>query len=356
LPVGRDPILDQVAQTIADEYGTTGSIHSAPRDLAIDLGYPVWADNSQRVLSSAFVMSDVKPPSAIALQWKGQIGELVRKGEYREIGIGIADYVAGSGGTAQTVYVIVMGSQPNVLPVIINAGEDTVYEQEVLLYLHNERSLSFQTDDETVQAIATVKIANSEDELADADELAYADNNFAIPWELTEDFGEKSVWVEFTDAKGATTRYEATVEFADPETKPADTITETDDSISLVMTYGGDTFTLQLDTDAESVNLQEVYFTWLNDLRAYELENAQDLFSVNLENFNAAECIQVRVRGNSDAVSVEGCSTVYVEANEFIDLVQVFWNPEFGEFKVYDGQTLLGSCDTHENQCEIDVN
>lgn len=352
-PLARNEILDEIAQTIAKEVVEDGASSSFPRELARALNYPLWPDNSQRVISTPYVRIGILSPQEVANLWDGPISANVALDGFREAGIATASYIPVPGGNTQDVYIIVLGAQPNVIPVIINDGADVVTEQDVELYIHNEESLDYETDEEVVQRIVTVKIANSEDELADAEPLLWEETNFGVPWELTDGFGEKSVWVELEDRKGATVRYEATVEYADPETLDSgDDSTEA--SPALIMTYGGNSFTLQVQSPEATVNLQDVLFSWLNDTRTYELANAESLAEVYLEAFEIGDCIQITL-GTETASGIEGCNNIFTDPSTFTELARVFWNPEFIEFKVFDGETELGVCSTREQRCQIEL-
>ncbi len=353
-PLGRSEILDQVAQEIADELSATGTYASLPRVLADTYGYPRWPDNGQRVLSDAINLIGVETPTEFAAIMQPELVDVISRSFYREMGVGYATRVAVEGGTEQNVYVLVLGAQPNVLPVVIGDGADVVYTRDVEVHIHNELSLAYQTDDDIIQRADNVRIANSEADLETARWFSWDVNNFAVPWTLTEDYGEKEVWAEFEDEKGVIVTYTATVIYADPATRSEPDTDPAEIPITLVMTYSDDTFTLQIETERSMVRLQEVYFTWLDGLRAYEIENADQLQEVDLEDFDSTTCIQIKLRRpNVSATDVAGCSEIYLEADEFTELDQVFWNPQFGTFTVFDGPRELGVCDTTADSCEI---
>lgn len=355
LPLGRSEVLDAVAQVIADELGETGTYRSVPPVLADEEGYPRWSDNSQRILSAPYQFIGIQNPFEVATIWQEAIIESANTGNFREMGIATSSYVAVRGGTVQNVYVVVMGAQPNVIPAVINAGEPKVYDRNVELYIRNELSLAYFTDDNTIQQADTVRIANSEDELASAPELKWEEVSFAYPWELTDGFGEKSVWVEWTDDKGFSITYEAIVEYADANAIPEPIPSVAEIPITLVLSYEGNTFTLQIETERDDVRIQEIYFTWLDGLRAYEIENADNLIDVDLEEFSPNDCIQIRTR-SEQIEPVDGCDNIFLDANEFINVSQVFWNPEeFDTFVVYDGPRELGICETSAGVCEIQL-
>ncbi len=150
-PLGRDATLDDVAQTIADELSATGEYVSLPRILADQLGYPRWPDGGQRVISEAVNLIGIETPAEFAATWREPLTEILLNTFYREIGVGVATRIAVEGGTEQNVYVVILGAQPNVLPVIINDGAPTVYNQQIELYIQNEQSLAYETSDEIIQ-------------------------------------------------------------------------------------------------------------------------------------------------------------------------------------------------------------
>ncbi|MCB9436421.1 MAG: hypothetical protein H6673_05425 [Anaerolineales bacterium] len=349
-PLSRNETLDAIAQQIADELGATGTYTSVPRVLADELDYPRWPDNGQRVINEAINLIGTAPPPQFAAVWQDPIAEILATTFYREVGIGVAPRVAVEGGTVQNVYVVVMGAQPNTLPVIINHGEDTVYSQEVNLYIHNELSLAYETEPDIIQRAINIRIANSEAGLEDAEWISWDEANFAMPWKLEAGAGEKTVWVEFEDEKGTRVRSSSTVTLEEPAVVP--TTTPIDESVTLSLTYASDTLTLSVNTDLPTVDLSNLYFTWLDDTRVYELKNANDLFSVNLQNFDSTACIQIRLLGLPKVPNAD-CATLYLEASEFAELSQVFWSDGFGQFSVLDGLRFLGACNTTINSCEI---
>lgn len=219
-PLGRSELLDEVAQSTADELSNTGTFVTVPTVAADEVGYPRWPDNGQRVINQAINYIGVGSPEEFAEIWEEDLPEILQTTFYREIGIGVSTYQAVEGGTIQNVYVIVLGAQPNVLPVIINDGDATVYQRDVELYIHNELSLAYETDADVIQQAFDIRIANSEEELDSAPTIDWLENNYAVPWQLTDEFGPKTVWVEFTDDKGFSIRMVAEVEYDDPANAP----------------------------------------------------------------------------------------------------------------------------------------
>jgi hypothetical protein len=352
-PLGRNETLDQIAQVFADELGETGTYTSVTNVLADEFGYPRWPDEGQRIINEPYNGIGIESAAESADFWVEAIAETLQESFYREIGIGVSNRVAAAGGTVQTTYAIVLGAQPNVMPIVIGDGADTVYNPEVELYIHNEFTLSYFINDEVLQRATEIRFASSEAELADATWQLYDDLNYAVPWQLSDSFAVQEVWVELRDAKGFSVTSVATVENADPASAPEPAAVPVAPPIDLIMTYGGDTFTLQVSSERPTVSLQEVFFTWFDDTRAYELENADNLLDVNLAEFSSGDCIQVRVRSQQTPIEIPGCATIYVEANEFTEASQVFWNTDFETFTVLDGPRELGFCEADAGRCEI---
>ena len=352
-PLGQNDALDAVAQTIADELSVSGSYTSAPRALADENGYPRWSDGGQRVITEAINYIGVESPDFFAQLRQDDLINTLQNTFYREMGVGISTYQAVTRGTVQNVYVVVMGAQPNMLPVIINSGEETVYDRDVMLYLHNELSLAYETEPDVIQQAVSVRIANSEAELDAAEPMAIDGDEFAFPWTLTEEFGAKEVWVAFEDEKGASVVSNTTVVFADPASAPSDSVPTP--TATLNMMYAGDTFTLSVSGNMSTVRLQEVYFQWEVDgfTRAYEIENPDDMQNVDLESFTADNCIQIRWAGVPETVNVDGCGQIFLEARRFTDLNSVFWGHAGGSFDVWDGPRLLGTCDNDAGSCSV---
>jgi hypothetical protein len=325
-----------------------------PRALADELGYARWPDGGQRVINQAFNVITPEAPQFFVDMVVGDLVGVLQSTFYREVGIGISTRVVVEGGTEQNVYTIVMGAQPNVLPIIVNAGSPTVYVRDVNLYIHNELSLAYQTDENVIVRAREIRIANSEDELDTAEWQTWDPNELtlATPWTLTQEYGDKTIWVEFMDDTGFMLRSSTTVSYADPATAPAPEIDSGLPSVELVMTYGNDTFTMRVVTEGSNVNLEDIYFTWIDGLRAYALNSADALSEVNLAQIAAGTCIQVRLRGQ-EQIDTEGCQSIILEAEEFTNVERVFWNPAFEGFAVFNGTDVLGVCDSSTIQCTV---
>lgn len=354
-PLGRSDTLDMIAQDIANELSTTRTYDGVPRELADEFGFPRWPDNGQRVINEAVNYIGIESPDFFAETEQETFIDILQNTFYREMGVAVASYQAVAAGTVQNVYVVVMGARPNVLPVVINDGAETVYSRDVDLYIHNEFSLAYETEPDIIQRALRFRIANSEAGLDDAQPIEWENNNYALDWQLTEDFGEKEVWVEFEDEKGVRVRSSTTVEFADPATAPTPEPSPEPEDTTLNMTYRDDTFTLVLDSNRPTARLQEVFFQWEIDglSRAYEIENPDGFQEVNLEAFSTDDCLQIRWVGLQSIQPVEGCTTVFLEAQRFTEIEDVFWNTRVATFEVWDGPNLLGTCEIAAGSCSV---
>jgi len=114
---------------------------------------------------------------------------------YREMGIGVA-----ASGQGSTVYVVVFGAQPNVLPIFINGGAAETKQVNVTLTLSNELVQPNGDGPENIGHPVQVQISNSPD-LTNAKWQAYAPQ---IDWTLAPGAGSKTVHVKYRDEKGRT--------------------------------------------------------------------------------------------------------------------------------------------------------
>lgn len=361
-PLARNAILDSVAQTIASEVSANGEFNSLPDRLADQQGYLRWSDRTQRVAGDPYVYIGVDPLDVVVTNdafFGSRMQETVSSGNYREIGIAAGTRIAAAGGTEQSVFVVIFGAQPNTIPLIIGNGAPTVYSREVSLYVHNEFSWQRETDGDTVVRIDTVRFANSEEELDSASSYSWDDLNSGVPWQLTDGFGAKTVWVELIEEDtGIILRSSTTVEYADLATAPAGTTFPDARPVTLIMSFGGDTFTLQVQTERAQVDLSELYFLWQDDINDFGLEDSTDLSDndeLDLAEFSSSACIQIRVSSQPSPISVSNCSQIYLEASFFSEMTAVFWNPEFETFSVFHGPRELGSCDSATGRCELRV-
>ncbi|HLA44686.1 MAG TPA: SH3 domain-containing protein, partial [Aggregatilineales bacterium] len=140
---------------------------------------------------------------------------------YREMGIGIQPCQTGAGARQQYAVFMLLGSQPNVLPVVINSGEAEITAPElpltVQLSIHDEKTHLPQADEDYFGTAESMRIANHPPDDS-VESRAYEP---MITWEL--DFcGENTVYVELTDTAGHTIETTASVNLVGC-LKPTDT-------------------------------------------------------------------------------------------------------------------------------------
>jgi hypothetical protein len=121
---------------------------------------------------------------------------------YREMGIGIARAADG-----RFVYVVDFGSQPNVLPVFISDGSLETSSPRVTLTLSNE-DLDKDGDGPGVIGQAVQVLISNDARFSGARWQPYAPR---IPWTLPSAPGNKTVYVQFRDARGRTVTSSASI-------------------------------------------------------------------------------------------------------------------------------------------------
>ncbi len=139
---------------------------------------------------------------------------------YREIGIGIAP------SQGNTVFVIDFGAQPNVLPVLIDAGASETRALTVTLALSNEDVMPNGDGAGTLGRATQVEISNTP-EFAGAVWQAYAPQ---LAWTLAPGGGAKTVYVKYRDAQGRTATASDSISYSVPVTptlRPTATRTRT---------------------------------------------------------------------------------------------------------------------------------
>ncbi len=143
---------------------------------------------------------------------------------YREIGIAYEFNEA----TERHFYVIVFAAEPNVLPVIVaERGQvariaDVVEEQEVILYIHDERINRFGAGETVIGAIERMFISEMGGELDcnDPDNPEWLPYEIEFLWMLTSGSGTKTINVQLCDDFGRSVISTTQVEFIDPSTLP----------------------------------------------------------------------------------------------------------------------------------------
>lgn len=210
----RNDILDEVAQDIAEKVGCTDervdfSIQTEVRDLGFAM-YP--QDNLPRTTRIPLVTAvNLAAIDAVAdLYVDGIYGtNIARQGLfYREIGIGVSPCVAVEGGNPQYGLFVILGAQPDVIPVVIGDGtsQQTIdnADANVTISVHDESS-------RRVEGIfgegATMRLSDE----------PLTDDVRAVPYRSITDFsfgtcGEITLFYELTDTLGVVSEGETSTE------------------------------------------------------------------------------------------------------------------------------------------------
>lgn len=114
---------------------------------------------------------------------------------YREFGIGIAP-----GKNGNSIFVVVFGAQPNLLPIFINDLATETRTRAVTLTLSSEDVMPNGDGAGTIGRAVEAQISNRAD-FAGAPWQPFATR---LPWTLTEGGGTKTVYVKFRDTRGRT--------------------------------------------------------------------------------------------------------------------------------------------------------
>jgi hypothetical protein len=217
--LAHSAILDEVAQTIADEIGCTEDRVDFDIKFAVaDLGYEMYpGDNEVRTTRIPLLpIVNERPIEEMATFYTGDIFEsnINQAGRfYREIGIGVAPCIVdlgpdSVGSTQQYTLFVILGSQPNVIPLVIENGASQITAETtpvpVTLSIHQENS---RQRPGIFGRAETMRLSSTPlDDSVEA--VRYEDT---VAWELA-DCGENSVFYELTDAEGLTVEGSATVE------------------------------------------------------------------------------------------------------------------------------------------------
>ncbi len=187
---------DMASNDFVDHVGSDG-LTAGERIAAA--GYPGY---STGIMAAELIHSE----SEAEPDWwmdRPEHGEVVLSTQYREIGIGITRRPE----DGRTFWVLILASQPNVLPVFINFGAAQTEEREVVITLSNEGAM-VQGDGPEVMGLAQeVRISN----FPSLEEAAWQIWAAQIDWELPPGEGIKTVTVEFRDREGRTARGQARI-------------------------------------------------------------------------------------------------------------------------------------------------
>lgn len=213
LDEGLDPyhlsrLLADAAQRHAQDVASNGftdpdDVHrgsdgSDEQDRIGAAGYAAWTENGRLMVAENVWSGRGSPEDALAsfAQDPAERANLF-SGVHREIGIGVASNPEG-----ESIYVLVFGSRPNVLPIFINDGAPSTQNREVAVRLTNERARPEGSGAGSMGEAIEFRIA---DEPA-FEELPWQGWASLVPWTLPDAAGEQAVYVEFRDAGGRTAR------------------------------------------------------------------------------------------------------------------------------------------------------
>lgn len=215
--LARNPILDEIAQNIARQVGCQdGRVTFDIQEEAAERGFALYPDDNLARTTRIPLLPAVnqRPIEEIAEAYTPAIygSNIAQQGRfYREIGVGVDPCVARVGQTVgssqQYGIFVILGAQPNVIPVVIENGETSLPAEstplEVTLSVHEELS---RPRSDIFGATQEIRLSN-EPLTDEVEAIPYAP---FVAWELPE-CGENTVYYELTDEAGMTVEGETSV-------------------------------------------------------------------------------------------------------------------------------------------------
>jgi|GEM_PF-5597890 len=217
--LARNTILDDVALSIAESVGCTDAvIELNVQERTLEAGYAVFeGDALPRVtrnpLASIVNQSPIESVAELAVS---QIygNAIAQPGQfYREIGVGVFPCVVNEGDNAigsnqQYALFVILGSQPNVLPVVIASGNPALDVEEAPI----ELTISFHEEDtrprpDNFGQGDTLKL----DDEPLTDETLEQDFESFVSWEF-ESCGTHTLYYEIADKNGNTLSGDVSIE------------------------------------------------------------------------------------------------------------------------------------------------
>jgi hypothetical protein len=175
---------DMIANNFLDHTGSDGS---TPSQRACDYGYAPYSWGDCYVGEN--IAGGYSTPADVFNGWMGSSGhrDNMLNPKYREIGVGHS-----TGGSWGNYWTMALGAQPKVLPVFVNndAGESS--SRQVTITLTKEDVSSWGS----IGNITGVQISES----AWFDGAAWQPWSQTIPFALSPAYGNKTVYVRFTDS------------------------------------------------------------------------------------------------------------------------------------------------------------
>ncbi|NLE45455.1 MAG: hypothetical protein GX620_12105 [Chloroflexi bacterium] len=238
-PYRRSSLLMTAAQRHAEDVAgnelssTTGSDGSTTAERILRAGYTAWPreDGGSYVSECVWVgTSDVNEALNPVVE-SASCRDVVLGVGYREIGVGIATDDAG-----RTYVVLTIGARPNVLPIFINDDAPTTMDPQIAIRLTNEEVRPEGQGASAMGQAIEVRISSN----PDFDSEPWQAWEPLVPWTLPGTLGEHTIYVQFRDAAGRTTRATAMITLVDETTilTPVATLVDSETGIGVTPTDG----------------------------------------------------------------------------------------------------------------------
>jgi hypothetical protein len=207
VPYGVSTELTAAAQRHADDLaghrlishiGSDGS--RAPQRIA-EAGYAAWG-NGQEVGEAIWSGTGTVQEAFEGLMADPAQQESILSQRYREMGAGVAYDAAG-----RMYVVLTFGARPNVLPIFINDGQPTTESPQVALRLSNEEAYPQGEGTIFIGRAVEIRVSNT----PDFEAQPWQRWEPLVAWDLPEEVGEHTVYVQFRDGAGRTTVSAATI-------------------------------------------------------------------------------------------------------------------------------------------------
>lgn len=213
-----NPALNEVAQAIAEQIGCTSeSVNLDIQDRVAALGYQVFpGDDKPRTTRLPLLpIVNLDPIAEVTDFYAADIyGTNIAQASrfYREIGVGAFPCIANAGTNAvgsnqQYALFVILGVQPNVIPVVIGNGLPTITVPDVPamveISIHQEDS---RPRPEIFGRIDSMRLSNQAID-ANTPTLLY---DSIVEWTVT-DCGQNTIYYELTDTQGMILRGETSV-------------------------------------------------------------------------------------------------------------------------------------------------
>jgi hypothetical protein len=220
-------------------------------DLLAQFGYAAYSDGYIADFAS-LVVRDYDPARIVTYwneEWKNDqrllSRQMFRMGtptlpifskQYREIGLAYRFNES----NGRHYYVLVFGSQPGVLPVVVversavNVIRETVTTPDIALYISNENTHR-GGDDEFIGAIENMRIANQPQDVTCPSGLSpeWDAHRNIVPWTLTDGFGAKTIYVYLCDQSRPPLTVEVRVNYVSGASATVENLSPTVDTLGI---------------------------------------------------------------------------------------------------------------------------